>query len=85
MSRTRRAITLAALGLTGAAVAQELRRPAGQRTWQGRVVGVPYDFRPPTWERVRSRWWNPQDPRLLTERAVGLGWDVNFARVLGRT
>ena len=85
MEKLRRLVIAALTGLTLAAVVRELRLPASSRTWQGRIAGFPYDFRPPTLERVRRRWWNPEDPRLLTERAFGLGWAVNLARLAGRT
>jgi hypothetical protein len=52
-----------------------------ERTWQGRVFGfVPYDFRPPTWDRLRDAYWNPEDDRLFTDRVFGVGWAVNFYR-----
>jgi hypothetical protein len=63
----------------------QLRRPSEERTWEGTVVGfVPYDFRMPTIERARSRWWNPDEPRLFVPQVFGLGWTVNFARLVGR-
>lgn len=72
-------------GMIVAAVATELRKPPRKRTWHGRILGVvPYDFRRPTIRRVKSRWWNPDDPRIFTPRAVGVGWDVNVARLLHR-
>lgn len=64
-----------------AAVAKELRAPAEDRTWHGRVVGVPYDLRPPTVGRLRAAWYNPDDPHLFTPRAFGVGWAVNLARL----
>lgn len=45
---------------------------------QGRFLGMPYDFRPPTAERISARWWNPADPRVLMPRVFGMGWTVNF-------
>ena len=79
--RKRVALTITAT-LVGAAVATELRKPPAERTWHGRILGVvPYDFRPPTFERVMARWWNPDDPRLFTPRVFGVGWDVNLARL----
>lgn len=67
------------LAIVLAAVVQELKTPKDRRTWQGRVLGfVPYDFRPPTFERLRRSFWNPADPRILTPRAVGVGWAVNI-------
>ena len=41
-------------------------------TW----MGMPYDWRRPTKARSKSRWWNPEDPRFFTPRA--LGWRYNF-------
>lgn len=64
-----------------AAVVRELRTPADERTWHGRIGFVPYDLRPPTLARVRAAWWNPDDDRLVTPRAFGVGWSVNLGRV----
>jgi Family of unknown function (DUF5808) len=75
--------TAAGVGLVAAAVGTELRKPRRKRTWHGRIAGVvPYDFRPPTRRRVKARWWNPNDPRVLTPRAFGVGWDVNVGRLV---
>jgi len=70
--------------LTMAAVAQELSKPEAERTWHGRVAGVPYDFRWPTLRRFREAYWNPDDPRVFTDRVVGIGWAVNFAQLVPR-
>ena len=81
----RRIVNLIAIGLLLTAVAQEAAKPRSQRTWRGRVLGVvPYDFTPPTWDRVRRAYWNPQDGRLFTDRVLGVGWAINLhrARVL---
>ena len=82
-SPLRRLVALAAVGLTVGAVVQELRKPAGERTWTGRVAGlVPYDFRwPVTGERVLAEWWDPDNEAILTPHAFGVGWGVNLARV----
>lgn len=81
LRRLRRAVELAAAGLVIAAVAQELAKPRAQRTWHGRVLGVvPYDFRMPTWERIRAAYWNTGDPRLFTDRVLGVGWALNLYR-----
>ena len=74
-------VRAAATALAAAAVVQELRKPAGTRTWQGRVLGVPYDLRRPSPERLRSRLWDPTEPRLLVPSAFGVGWTVNLARL----
>ncbi len=79
----REILRLAGIALFVVAVAQQMRRPAGQRDWQGRVLGfIPYDFRRPTLSRILSRWWNPADRRLLTEHVFGIGWSVNLAQLL---
>jgi hypothetical protein len=71
------------LGLLAAAVAQELRRPAEDRTWQGKVGGVvPYDFRRPTAARVRERLWNPEGS-LVVAQPFGMGWTLNVGKLLG--
>jgi hypothetical protein len=51
---------------------------------KGTFLGIPYDWRPPTVARTKSRWWNPEDSRLFTPKAYGWGYDINFARLLGR-
>ena len=76
-----RAVKLVAAGLLVAALIKELRTPADERSWHGRIAAVPYDLRPPTPARIRAAWWNPDDPRLFTPRAFGVGWALNLARV----
>lgn len=71
----RTAIWLAVFG----ALYQELKRPADERTWTGKVLGVvPYDFRVPTWDRLRASYWNPESEEIFTERVFGVGWGVNI-------
>ena len=75
----RRLIKMAAIACAIMAVAQEMQKPREERTWNGMVLGfVPYDFRMPTAERVRAAFWNPEDPRILTPHAFGVGWAVNI-------
>jgi uncharacterized membrane protein len=50
----------------------------------GTLLGIPYDWRRPTVARAASRLWNPYDSRLFVPRVFGMGWDINFARLLGR-
>jgi len=77
----RRLARFTAFGLVVAALATELTKPESERTWQGRVFGlVPYDFRPPTWERMRDAYWNPDSDRLFSDRVFGVGWAVNLYR-----
>jgi hypothetical protein len=71
---------VAAVALSVAAVVQQLRRPESERTWHGRILGVPYDFRMPTLERIRATWWNP-NAGLFTPHVFGVGWSINLYRV----
>src|SRR5260370_15881924 len=77
----RRVGRFAAFGRVVEAVATELSRPAREGTWEGGWWGVvPYDFRPPTWERIRDAYWNPRSDRLFSDRVFGVGWAVNLYR-----
>jgi hypothetical protein len=67
------------------AIYTELRKPAAERTWHGRVLGiVPYDFRLPSLGRIRDAYWNPRSNRIFTDRPVGVGWAINVPAVLRR-
>lgn len=77
-------LRIAGLAMLVAAVVRELRTPADERTWHGRLGPVPYDLRPPTLERVREAWWNTDDDRVLTPRPFGVGWSVNLAALAAR-
>jgi hypothetical protein len=82
VERLRRFVRLVAFGLVLAALIDQLRRDPEERTWEGSVAGiVPYDFRMPTLERARSRWWNTADDRLFVPQVFGVGWTVNLARL----
>ena len=69
---------MAAASLVGGALAQQLRRPLSERTWHGTIAGVPYDFRPPTPDKLRDTFWNKNTARVLVPHAFGVGWTVNF-------
>jgi hypothetical protein len=45
---------------------------------QGHAAGMPYDWRPPTSERLAARLWNADDPRFFTPKTFGWGYDMNF-------
>jgi hypothetical protein len=74
--------------LCAGAVADEptaAEEPGEERSLlSGRVLGVPYELRVPTAERVVSRWWDPVNPRVFVQRVFGIGWDVNFGAVAVR-
>ena len=77
----RRVIQLAALFVLVQALREQLSRPPEERTWHGRVGPVPYDFRVPTLDQVRTAYWNPDSEQLFTDRVLGIGWAVNFAQL----
>jgi hypothetical protein len=71
-----------AVGLLAAAIIQELRKPAAERTWRGQVAGlVPYDLRWPAVDRVRAALWTPENPDLFIPTPFGVGWSINLAAV----
>lgn len=50
----------------------------------GRFLGLPYDWRRPTLARLRSRAWNPDDPRIVVPRSFGWGYGINLAALRRR-
>lgn len=56
----------------------------GDQPKTGTFLGVPYDWRRPTVARFRQRTWNPDEPRLITPRAFGWGYDLNLHRLFRR-
>ena len=75
------------LGLlaVAAAVANELRKPAAQRSWHDRVLGVvPYDFRQPRWARVHHTLWDVQSDHIVVPQVFGVGWTINVGGLLSR-
>jgi hypothetical protein len=57
--------------------------PREEEPRTGTFLGVPYDWRRPTVARIKDRWWNPDEPRLIVSRAFGWGYAINLARLLG--
>ena len=82
--RLDRAAGAVAGGLLAAAVVTELRKPPQERTWHGRVFGIPYDFRRPTLDKLRYTFWDPDNDALFTPHAFGVGYSVNVARLVPR-
>ncbi len=74
----------AALGALGtpeeyaAALRDALAAGEGSPHPQGRVLGMPYEFRQPTANSLMERLWNPADPRVWMPRSFGVGWTINF-------
>jgi hypothetical protein len=74
-------VRLASFALLVTAVVRELRMPASERTWHGRIGIVPYDLRPPTLTRVRDALWRPDDPSIVVPQPFGVGWSLNVGRI----
>ncbi len=72
-------VVLAVLVVAGAVAFGATRR---QKV--GTFMGVPYDWRWPTPALIRERFWNPDDPRVLTPKVFGWGWSINFAALIRR-
>jgi hypothetical protein len=84
MSTTRKVWSLIFAMIAVVAVIQELRKPKDQRTWHGKVADfVPYDFRMPTLERVKSTYWNPEGP-IFQSKVFGAGWALNVGALSRR-
>jgi hypothetical protein len=75
-------IRLITLGLAVAAVVKELRTPPEDRQWHGVLGFVPYDFRVPTFARVKERMWDPEGAHLISPRVFGVGWTLNAGRLV---
>lgn len=56
----------------------------GEEPGTGKWLGVPYDWRRPTKARYKQRLWNADEPRIITPRAFGWGYDINFYRLFHR-
>ena len=78
-----RVIRLVTLAVAATAVVKELRTPADERQWNGLVLGfVPYDFRVPTIERIKERFWDPEGAHVINPRVFGVGWTLNVGKVV---
>jgi hypothetical protein len=60
-------------------MAKDNRRP---RT--GTFLMIPYDWRMPTFARVKERWWNPTDRRFFTPKTWGWGFGLNLYEICRR-
>ena len=70
--------------LTIAAVIKELRLPKEERVWHGALGGfVPYDFRMPTFAKIKGTFWNP-DGAIVVGRVFGVGWTINVGAVVAK-
>jgi hypothetical protein len=70
------------LFLVGAAIVQQLQRPPEERTWYGKIAGIPYDFRLPTVERIRDTFWNKNTSKIFLPQVFGIGWSINLYPII---
>ncbi len=63
--------------LTTMIAASKLLEDSGVRL-NGSAIGIPYDFRVPTLQRIKERIWNSNDSRIFTPMAYGAGWTINI-------
>lgn len=49
-----------------------------------RILGMPIETRGPVSAEVRSRTWDPTNPRLVVPRLFGLGWTLNLGALAVR-
>jgi len=64
------------------AITQQLERPPEERTWYGKIAGIPYDFRLPTVERIRNTFWNKDTSQIFLPQAFGIGWSINMYPII---
>ena len=79
-----RIVEAAVITVTIAAVCHELEKPVAEQRWHGRVGFVPYDFRPPTFDKFKGLCRNPDDDRIFTQAVWGIGWAINFYTLFER-
>lgn len=72
------------VGLIAAAIGQELAKEPEQRTWKGKVAGIPYNFRLAEWSDISGEYWNPENDHIITPHVIGMGWGINFAAIANR-
>ena len=70
------------LFFVGAAIVQQLQRPTEERTWYGKIAGIPYDFRLPNVERIRDTFWNKNTSKIFLPQAFGIGWSINLYPII---
>lgn len=78
-------IRTAVMAAVAGAIYREMRKAPAERTWEGKLIGfVPYDFRLPSFKRIRDSYWNTSSNRIFTDKPIGIGWSVNIPAVLKR-
>lgn len=50
----------------------------------GKLVGMPYDWRKPSLDKLRRSYWDTTTRRVVTPKAFGWGWDINMGALARR-
>lgn len=83
MTKIKKLLKIATLAMLLGAIREEMNKPENERDGHGMVAGVvPYDFRPPTFAKLKNALWNPDDERLVMAHPWGVGWTLNFGRLV---
>ena len=64
------------------AITEQLQRPPEERTWNGKIAGIPYDFRLPTVDRIRATYWNKDTSKIFLPQVFGIGWSINMYPII---
>jgi hypothetical protein len=51
---------------------------------QGTFLGIPYNWSKPSRTDLGKSVWDPDDPKIVTPKNYGWGYDINFAALFGR-
>jgi hypothetical protein len=51
---------------------------------KGRFLGMPYDWRRPTLQRLLGEIWNRDERRIFVPKAFGWGYGMNLAALIRR-
>jgi hypothetical protein len=70
--------------ILGALLLPPLALRLAGRPLTGRLLGMPYDFTPPTVEKARRTIWNPADDHVMAPHVYGWGYSVNLHAVARR-
>jgi hypothetical protein len=71
-------MVLKAIAVVGALLLPPLALRLAGRPLTGRFLGIPYDFSPPTAERIAHTLWNPSDDGVMAPHVYGWGYSVNL-------
>lgn len=50
----------------------------------GTFLGMPYDWRRLSLQRIRDELFNPDEPKFIVPKAYGWGYGINFAAPIAR-